>query len=98
MKAPQNTLECSPTQTEVIEEILKRHTGEDQSGNIEIYKPKTNGTQFEALAMITFKTSNLKYMFKREASWHGRRTIPPKSSASPEHTQLNPRRILEAQT
>jgi hypothetical protein len=52
-------------------------TGDSGAGTVSIFKPKQGAKQFDPLALITFKTTTLKYQFEREfAIW--KRTNPTK--------------------
>ena len=65
-------------QEEEIKDIIKLHTSDPKAGSINIFKPKQGGKQFESLALITFKTTTLKYLFERNfAVW--KRTNPTKN-------------------
>jgi hypothetical protein len=65
-------------QEEEIRDILKLHTGDLRAGSVNIFKPKHGAKQFEPLALITFKTTTLKYQFERDfAIW--KRTNPTKN-------------------
>ena len=65
-------------QEEEIKDIIKLHTTDPKAGSINIFKPKQGGKQFESLALITFKTTTLKYLFERNfAVW--KRTNPTKN-------------------
>ena len=87
-------------QEEEIKDIIKLHTTDPKAGSINIFKPKQGGKQFESLALITFKTTTLKYLFERNfAVW--KRTNPTKNgklsiSRAPPHK--NPRRGSQRQT
>jgi hypothetical protein len=57
-------------QEKEIQELLQQHVGDPKAGTINIFKPKTGAKEFEALALITFKTTTLKYAFERAfAAW-----------------------------
>jgi hypothetical protein len=57
-------------QEKEIQAILLKHAKDTKAGTINIFKPRNGAKQFESLALITFKTTTLKYAFERSfAAW-----------------------------
>ena len=57
-------------QEKEIQALLQQHLKDPKAGTINIFKPKPGAKQFESLALVTFKTTTLKYAFERAfAAW-----------------------------
>jgi hypothetical protein len=70
-------LEDKP-QTQEIMRIIATHTNGENASSVTIIKPRTNAKQFDALALVTFKTTAHKYTFERAfAAW--KRSSPSKN-------------------
>jgi hypothetical protein len=65
-------------QTQEIQKIIAKHNNGEAAGSVIIIKPRTGAKPFEALALVTFKTTAHKYTFERAfAAW--KRTSPSKN-------------------